>query len=114
VLSFKDCVNLLNLIPEGVDVSFLATLVYDDMNPDEDHALDILERQIRECARDIVASIAGAETGVKLNDRLSQRLGLRTNGVRGSEARRNKYLMGPLAGPSHAHTHTHEKGPVVV
>jgi hypothetical protein len=94
VLSFKDCVDLLDLVPEGLNMTFLATLVYDDTNPDADLALDLLESQIRDLADDLVACIAGAETGVKLNDRLSQRLGLRTNGSKGSEARRNKYLMG--------------------
>jgi len=42
----------------------------------------------------IVALIPGAETGVELADRLSEKLGLRSNGEKGSEARRNKYVMG--------------------
>ena len=42
----------------------------------------------------IIAVIPGAETGVELADRLSSRLGLRSNGEAGSLARRNKYLMG--------------------
>lgn len=42
----------------------------------------------------IIAVIPGAETGVELADRLSSRLGLRSNGEEGSLARRNKYYMG--------------------
>jgi biotin carboxylase len=42
----------------------------------------------------IVAVIAGAETGVELADQLSHGMGLRSNGLRLSEARRNKYHMG--------------------
>jgi biotin carboxylase len=42
----------------------------------------------------VVAVIPGAETGVELADRLSARMGLRSNGEEGSLARRNKYDMG--------------------
>lgn len=42
----------------------------------------------------ILAVIPGAETGVELADQLSYRLNLRTNGISGSLARRNKYYMG--------------------
>lgn len=42
----------------------------------------------------VLAVIAGAETGVELSDQLSFHLGLRTNGVAQSLARRNKYIMG--------------------
>lgn len=38
--------------------------------------------------------IPGAETGVELADQLSHRMGLRSNGVDKSLARRNKYHMG--------------------
>lgn len=38
--------------------------------------------------------LPGAETGVELSDQLSFRLGLRTNGIDKSIARRNKYHMG--------------------
>ena len=38
--------------------------------------------------------LPGAETGVELADQLSFRLGLRSNGVEQSLARRNKYVMG--------------------
>ena len=42
----------------------------------------------------ITAVLAGAETGVELADRVSHRMGLRSNGETGSLARRNKYFMG--------------------
>ena len=41
-----------------------------------------------------VSYLTGAETGVELADRLSNRLGLRSNGEDLSLARRNKYIMG--------------------
>ncbi|TYZ68349.1 hypothetical protein PybrP1_012567 [[Pythium] brassicae (nom. inval.)] len=43
---------------------------------------------------EIIGIIAGAETGVVLADRLSEDFGVTTNGAAGSDARRNKYLMG--------------------
>lgn len=43
---------------------------------------------------DIKCVVAGAETGVTLADRLSERLGLASNGTALSEARRNKHVMG--------------------
>jgi hypothetical protein len=42
----------------------------------------------------ILAVIPGAEPGVELADRLSSRMGLRSNGEAASLSRRNKYLMG--------------------
>lgn len=42
----------------------------------------------------LVGVLAGAETGVEAADELSERLGLRSNGTKFSEARRNKYVMG--------------------
>lgn len=43
---------------------------------------------------EIIAVMAGAETGVELADSLSARMGLRSNGEAKSLARRNKYVMG--------------------
>lgn len=42
----------------------------------------------------VIAVIPGAETGVELADQLSHRMGLRSNGINKSLARRNKYHMG--------------------
>lgn len=44
-------------------------------------------------ALDVDAVIAGGECGVELADRLSETLGLPTNGTRHSEARRNKFAQ---------------------
>jgi len=44
-------------------------------------------------AQNIHAVIAGSEMGVELADKLSEALGLRTNGTRLSQARRNKFTM---------------------
>ena len=50
--------------------------------------------QLRSLPLPVLAVLAGAETGVELADRLSFRMGLRSNGESGSFARRNKYDMG--------------------
>lgn len=94
MISFKNCGDLEDLVPKELNLTFLAHIVYDDTLPDEDHALNMLVSQIRAVAASPLACITGAETGVKLGDRLSEKLGLRTNGSHGVEARRNKYLMG--------------------
>jgi len=49
---------------------------------------------LRELPFRLLAVIPGAETGVELADQLSFHLGLRTNGIEKSLARRNKYIMG--------------------
>lgn len=49
---------------------------------------------LKELPFPIRAIIPGAETGVELADQLSHRMGLRSNGVAKSLARRNKYHMG--------------------
>ena len=49
---------------------------------------------LRSLPFEIIAVIAGAETGVELADSLSARMGLRSNGEAKSLARRNKYIMG--------------------
>ena len=51
-------------------------------------------KALRELPFHIIAIIPGAETGVELADQLSHRMGLRSNGVESSLARRNKYFMG--------------------
>jgi biotin carboxylase len=49
---------------------------------------------LKELPFPVRAIIPGAETGVELADQLSHRMGLRSNGVAKSLARRNKYHMG--------------------
>ena len=78
------------LVQEGVTVEYVATLQFNDRNPDEDLATNDVAQQIRELPFPVLAVLAGAETGVELADRLSHRMGLRSNGEAGSLARRNK------------------------
>ena len=49
---------------------------------------------LTDCAVTLAAVLAGTETGVELADQLSETLGLRSNGTKLSEERRNKYAMG--------------------
>ncbi len=56
--------------------------------------LDATIRQLSPYSPDAV--IAGAECGVILADALSEKMGLKTNGTKLSEARRNKYLTHEL------------------
>lgn len=62
---------------------------------DEHKALDATVAALQQVKNmDIVAILPGAETGVLLADKLSERFQLTTNGTKGSAARRNKFLMG--------------------
>ena len=88
-----DLKDLLKMVPEGLEVRFLATIVYDIELEDSTNISNII-RLIRELNIEVVAVFAGAETGVELADTLSEVLHLRTNGIALSEARRNKYVMG--------------------
>eukprot|EP01038_Epipyxis_sp_PR26KG_P016284 gene16284-22181_t len=88
-----DLKDLLEMIPEGLDFSFVETFVC-NVQVEPIIALETLLSQIQSVSLNIVAVIAGAETGVELADMLSESLNLRTNGTALSEARRNKYVMG--------------------
>ncbi|OKI02579.1 phosphoribosylglycinamide synthetase [Streptomyces sp. CB02923] len=57
------------------------------VHTDDETTLDLLKQY------DPLCVIAGQEPGVPLADRLSEGLGLPTNGSRWSEARRNKFVM---------------------
>jgi biotin carboxylase len=85
---------LTSLVQQGVDVEFDATVQYNDTSTDTDASTNQTLESLRSLPFIIVAVIPGAETGVELADRLSNRLGLRSNGEELSLARRNKYLMG--------------------
>lgn len=76
-----------NLIPQGIDLVFESIVTFDD-------GIEGVAKKLRKTGHAVVAVMAGAETGVELADKLSEHLGLRTNGVRLSEARRNKFIMG--------------------
>jgi hypothetical protein len=108
--------------PEAAKKIYAATVQYNDIAPDADQALAEVSRvnilrqvfhlnlfarpsndfsrfhqtiaSLRALPFELLAVIAGTETGVELGDRLSHRLGLRTNGEELSTARRNKFLMG--------------------
>mmetsp|Transcript_15237 Transcript_15237/g.34244 ORF Transcript_15237/g.34244 Transcript_15237/m.34244 type:complete len:540 (-) Transcript_15237:2177-3796(-) len=88
-----DLKDLLKMVPEGLEVSFVATIMF-DTGIDEDVAFQSVMDQISKVNIPITAVLAGAETGVELADQLSEAMGLRTNGTALSEARRNKYVMG--------------------
>jgi hypothetical protein len=82
------------LVMEGVNVDFDATVQHNDTEDDQNKATDDTVDQLKQLPFPIVAVLPGAETGVELADRLSARMGLRSNGESGSLARRNKYYMG--------------------
>jgi biotin carboxylase len=83
-----------NLVQEGLTVDYCATVQHNDRAKDQDIAIDDTAQQLRDLPFEIVAIVPGAETGVELADQLSSRMGMRTNGVEKSLARRNKYHMG--------------------
>jgi hypothetical protein len=87
--------DLIKHIPKELTDKFSAIIFH---NGTEEHAPKNLEdtvaalRQVQGVK--IIGVIPGAETGVGLADRVSEKMKLRTNGSSGSEARRNKYHMG--------------------
>lgn len=82
------------LVQQGLTLDYSATIQHNDILPNQDVATDETVAMLRALPFTIIAVIPGAETGVELADRLSHRLGLRSNGEAQSLARRNKYLMG--------------------
>ena len=88
-----DLGDLEKMVPAGVTLKFEATFVY-DVNVEPDQAVATILDGVAALGYPVLAVMAGAETGVELSDLLSEKLGVRTNGTQGSEARRNKYAMG--------------------
>ena len=89
-----DLEALLEMVPEGLDgLEYIATYSY-NASIEPDVALKELLASIALVDYPIEAIFPGAETGVELADKLTERLGLRTNGTALSEARRNKFVMG--------------------
>jgi biotin carboxylase len=76
-------------IPEVFRSSYRPELFTSELWYDGD--VNALACRLRD--RGIRAGIVGTETGVELNDALTERLGLATNGTALSAARRNKFLM---------------------
>ncbi|EQC37912.1 hypothetical protein SDRG_04930 [Saprolegnia diclina VS20] len=70
------------------------TEIYHNGADKSDAALEATIAALKKVGVPILGVLPGAETGVCLADRLSDRMGLASNGAKGTEARRNKYLMG--------------------
>eukprot|EP01036_Dinobryon_divergens_P038510 gene38510-50572_t len=85
--------GLLDMVPEGLDFSFAATIITDS-GVEANIAFEKTLTSIRGLPWPVIAILPGAETGVELADKLSEHMGLRTNGTALTEARRNKYVMG--------------------
>ncbi|ETL48782.1 hypothetical protein L916_01667 [Phytophthora nicotianae] len=84
-------------VPKELASKFLAIIYHDGEveRKDEKKALQDTAAALRRVKSvDIVGIFAGAETGVLLADKLSEHFKLTTNGTSGSNARRNKYVMG--------------------
>ncbi|RHY38374.1 hypothetical protein DYB30_010124 [Aphanomyces astaci] len=84
---------LIKYIPKHMHTQFAAEIYHNGA----DHsmaALDVTIAHLKQVGVPIVGILPGAETGVMLADRVSDRMGLTTNGADGTEARRNKYAMG--------------------
>jgi biotin carboxylase len=76
-------------IPEVFRASYRAELFASELWYEGD--LNALAGRLRD--RGVAAGVVGTETGVELNDALTEKLGLPTNGTALSPARRNKFLM---------------------
>ncbi|KAF0700666.1 Aste57867_8844 [Aphanomyces stellatus] len=68
--------------------------VFHDGADDSEEEMDRIVGEVLAFGYHVVGVIVGAEPGVKLCDRLSERMHVVTNGSAGSEGRRNKYVMG--------------------
>ena len=87
-----DLRHLQELVSKNLNYKYMETIEFDE---NEEDALEKLVHRIKsKVTVPILSVLAGAETGVILADMLSERLGLRTNGTKLSEARRDKYVMG--------------------
>lgn len=87
--------DLIKHIPQSLNDRFAAIIFHDGAHAHAQQAYDATVAAIRKVRGvKIIGIIAGAETGVVLADKLSEQFGVTTNGSSGSDARRNKYLMG--------------------
>lgn len=75
-----------NLVPHGVQLHFDETVQYDAKLAEEE-ALEKAVKALAALPWEVAAVIPGAEMGVELADKLSDRMGLRTNGASGCEVR---------------------------
>ncbi|KAF1323583.1 Argininosuccinate lyase 2, partial [Globisporangium splendens] len=87
--------DLIKHIPQSFTDKYAAIIFH---NGAHDHAEQAYQDTVSAIKKvegvKIIGIIAGAETGVMMADKLSEDFGLTTNYSRGSDARRNKYLMG--------------------
>lgn len=79
---------------KGLKIDLIATIQFNDRLEDTELAIEETIAALKDLPFPIIAIVPGAETGVELADQLSHRMGLRSNGVTHSLARRNKYYMG--------------------
>ncbi|OQS06403.1 hypothetical protein THRCLA_01559 [Thraustotheca clavata] len=84
---------LIQHIHGDIRVQFTAEIYHNGADKSME-ALDTTIAALHNVGVPIIGVLPGAETGVCLADRLTDRMGLPTNGAVGTEARRNKYLMG--------------------
>jgi len=95
--TLKQMENLLSLVPEGVDLSFDAIVGQkEEFVSEKRSAVYTAGEILRICDEkglEIISVMPGAETGVCLSERVADMLELRTNGVKLTECRRNKFLM---------------------
>lgn len=87
--------ELIKHTPPALTARFAATIFHDGAHAHAQQAYNATVAAIENVRGvELIGVIAGAETGVVLADRLSEHFQLTTNGSAGSDARRNKYLMG--------------------
>ncbi|KAF0695209.1 Aste57867_13973 [Aphanomyces stellatus] len=84
---------LIKYIPKEMHKQFAAEIYHNGADTSME-ALDATIAHLKKIGLPIIGVVPGAETGVMLADRVSDRMGLTTNGANGTEARRNKYAMG--------------------
>jgi len=94
--SLSELEKVVSLVPKGLELHFDAIIGQKEGFSEDMQAIytagEVL-KVAQEQNLDVVACVAGAETGVQLADRLAEKLSLRGNGSDGTEARRNKYDM---------------------
>lgn len=87
--------NVASLIPDGLTLTFAATIAYDGDLKATVAAIKQAGAEVAGGREDAVCAVfPGAELGVKLSDSLGDALGLSGNVLAHSNARRDKYLMG--------------------
>ena len=82
----KQIDNYLSSVPEWFKINYEKIIYHENI---EQTINDLIN-----CEYDIIASLAGAEQGVELNDIIASKLNLKGNLLEKSNARRNKYDMG--------------------